>query len=190
MTAETIDTDSEAGTRWRTRTRGARDDAVHTYRGASPYTYAHHGMRRREPPSGQIPPHRAPRSSQAPRASVAPNYRLPGSSQLVAQIPGSQELPAGNQNHWSKSTAVDPVTTWVLHPRRDRHIGSLPGLCDTLELGCGASLSHIHSLQDCRVSCKSSPIVWPGARISLATGQFKPVRPARVRGRYEGYVER
>ena len=42
----------------------------------------------------------APRSSQAPRASVAPNYRLPGSSQLVAQIPGSQLLPAGNQNHW------------------------------------------------------------------------------------------
>ena len=29
----------------------------------------------------------------------------------------------------SKSTAVDPVTTWVLHPGRDRHIGSLPGLC-------------------------------------------------------------
>ena len=29
----------------------------------------------------------------------------------------------------SKSTAVDSVTTWVLHPRRDGHIGSSPGLC-------------------------------------------------------------
>eukprot|EP01044_Picomonas_judraskeda_P013098 COSAG03_NODE_1946_length_3315_cov_12.061878_5_plen_163_part_00 len=28
----------------------------------------------------------------------------------------------------SKSTAVDPVTTWVLRPGRDTHIGSLPGL--------------------------------------------------------------
>ena len=29
----------------------------------------------------------------------------------------------------SKSTAVDSVTTWVLHPSRDGHIGSSVGLC-------------------------------------------------------------
>ena len=76
------------------------------------------GRAPRRPPAGKQPAHarawwgggnrgriagRA-KSSQAPRASVAPNYRLPGSSQLVAQIPGSQELPAGNQNHCPSPT--------------------------------------------------------------------------------------
>ena len=59
-------TSTARGTRCRTRTRGARDDAVHTYRGASPYTYAHHGMRRREPPQRYLPDEEATR----PRTST------------------------------------------------------------------------------------------------------------------------
>ena len=59
-------TSTARGTRCRTRTRGARDDAVQTYRGASPYTYAQHGMRRREPPQRYLPDEEATR----PRTST------------------------------------------------------------------------------------------------------------------------
>ena len=56
----------------------------------------------------------------------------------------------------SKSTAVDPAATWVLHPRRDRHIGSLlvPGrvcairvsyyICTTLALAGPAEPRGVH----------------------------------------------
>ena len=52
----------------------------------------------------------------------------------------------------SKSTAVDPVTTWVLHPRRDRHIGaSITGSrCDAR---CRAGASSVVRAQSQSGSC-------------------------------------